>query len=69
MGLKEKYGAQVQFIIADTETQEGYELAMQFGIRGIPAFHFINSTGEVVEKKVGSQSSAVLEAALRSLLE
>lgn len=69
MALQEKYGRQVKFIVADTGSS-GAPLAGEFGIMYIPAYIFINSSGERVGNDLaGYQSEEKLTMILENLLE
>ncbi|MCD5405716.1 MAG: hypothetical protein LRZ91_04365 [Desulfotomaculum sp.] len=61
MALKEKYGSEVVFIIADLRKSEAQQLAGDFNIRGIPVCYFINKDGEVVFEKAGVVSFEEME--------
>lgn len=61
--LAEKHADDV--IIAKVNVDENPELAMQFGVRSIPALFFVQD-GEVQESLVGVQTEAVLESKIRA---
>lgn len=52
------------FIIAKVNVDENPELALQFGVRSIPALFFVQD-GEVQESLVGVQTEASLEQKIR----
>ena len=65
MALQKKYGQQIQFIIADTDST-GASLAGEFKISYIPSYIFINSSG----KRVGDDLAGYLpEEKLARILE
>lgn|GEM_PF-6785240 len=66
--MQEEYGNKVVFVIADVETPEGYELAMQYDVTGIPAFFCLDAAGRTAEKLVGFRNDQPLRDALERLL-
>ncbi len=65
--LQKQYGDEIKFIIADTETQAGYDLAMQYRVPGIPAFYFINTSGEIVNSMFGLYPEPEIVAELEKI--
>jgi putative thioredoxin len=63
--LAEEYGG--QFVLAKVDTEKEPELAMQFGVRSIPAV-FVVHDGRVVDGFVGAQSESVIRSWLDRLL-
>ena len=63
--LAEVYDGKV--VVAKCDVEENEDLAAEFGIRNIPTILFIKQ-GEVVDKMIGAQSKANLEAKFKSLL-
>lgn len=53
-----------RLLVAKVNTDEHFQWAMQYGVRGIPTMLFIHN-GQVVHQQVG----ALPEAALRRLVE
>lgn len=68
LALEEKYGNKIAFVIIDTETSDGYELAVQYDVTGIPAFFFLDETGRTVDKMYGHKSGQALREAVERLL-
>ena len=56
-----------EFEIVKVNVDENQELAIQFGVRSIPALFFVQN-GEVKEKLAGFQSETVLDAKIQSYL-
>ena len=54
-------------VVGKCDVEENEDLAVEFGIRNIPTILFIKQ-GEVVDKMIGAQSKANLEAKFKSLL-
>ena len=63
--LAEEY--QDRVVIGKYNVDEGEDLVAQFGIRNIPVVLFLKG-GEVVAKKVGLTSKAVLQQQIEALL-
>lgn len=63
--LAEQYADQV--IIAKCDVEEADEVAAEFGIRNIPTLVFIKD-GQVVDKLVGANPKAAIEAKVQALL-
>lgn len=53
MALKQHYGDEVTFIVADLENSHTGRLLEKFNVLYIPAFYFINAQGEVVAEEAG----------------
>ncbi|MGF7184112.1 thioredoxin-like negative regulator of GroEL [Desulfitispora alkaliphila] len=68
MALKEEYEDQVTFVIVDVETADGNALANDFGVRYIPAFFYVDSSGGVVAEDVGRLSKSALEQNINKIL-
>jgi thioredoxin 1 len=56
-----------KLVIGKCDVEENEDLAVEFGIRNIPTILFFKQ-GEIVDKIVGAQSKANLEAKFKSLL-
>jgi thioredoxin 1 len=56
-----------KLVVGKCDVEENEDLAVEFGIRNIPTILFIKQ-GEVVDKMIGAQSKANLEAKFKSLL-
>ncbi len=58
MALKEYYGESAEFIVADFDVEETFELlrAEGYEVPYIPMFFFINADGDVVVNEAGGFS-------------
>ena len=56
-----------KLVVGKCDVEENEDLAVEFVIRNIPTILFIKQ-GEVVDKMIGAQSKANLEAKFKSLL-
>ena len=56
-----------KLVVGKCDVEENEDLAVEFGIRNIPTILFFKQ-GEIVDKIVGAQSKANLEAKFKSLL-
>lgn len=66
--LKKEYGDRIEFILADTDGS-GLELAVEYQVRFIPAYVFINAEGERIGGDLaGYMSKEKLESFLQALL-
>lgn len=65
--LKEEYRNEISFIIADVDEPEGQQLADEFGIHHIPAFLYLEDSGELVGEDTGFQSKNHLRQRIESL--
>ncbi len=63
--LAEAYDGKIT--VGKCDVEENEELAVEFGIRNIPTILFFKG-GQVVDKIVGAQSKAQLEAKFQALL-
>ena len=61
LALKGKYQDKVSFVVTDTTTREGYDLALEYDIYTIPAFFIINGKDQQVFNDVGLQSKGKLD--------
>ncbi|MGI5840373.1 MAG: thioredoxin family protein [bacterium] len=68
LALQAEYGDKIAFIIADTDTRDGYELARQYGVNGIPAFFCLDGTGRTTDELYGFRGEEPLRAAVEKLL-
>ena len=50
-------GANIDFTEVDVDSDEGRELAIKFGVRGLPTTLFIDEEGSVVKTIVGIKPS------------
>ena len=56
-----------QIVVGKCDVEENDDLAAEFGIRNIPTILFFKG-GQVVDKLVGAQGEAVLDAKFQSML-
>jgi thioredoxin 1 len=63
--LADQYEGQV--LIGKVDVEENNDLAEKYAIRSVPTIIFFKD-GEMVDKMVGLQSKAVLEARIKELL-
>ena len=63
--LAEVYDGKV--VVAKCDVEENEDLAAEYGIRNIPTILFFKN-GEAVDKVIGAQSKANLEAKFKTLL-
>ena len=63
--LAEKYDGKI--VVGKCDVEENEDLAAEYGIRNIPTILFFKG-GQVVDKLVGAQGEAVLDAKFQSML-
>lgn len=63
--MAEKYDGKIA--VGKCDVEENEELAAEYGIRNIPTILFFKG-GQVVDKLVGAQGEAVLDAKFQSML-
>ena len=63
--LAEKYDGKI--VVGKCDVEDNEDLASEFGIRNIPTVLFFKG-GQVVDKLVGAQGEAVLDAKFQSML-
>jgi thioredoxin 1 len=63
--LAGKYDGKI--VVGKCDVEDNEDLAAEFGIRNIPTILFFKG-GQVVDKLVGAQGEAVLDAKLQSML-
>ena len=63
--LAEKYDGKI--VVGKCDVEDNEDLASEFGIRNIPTILFFKG-GQVVDKLVGAQGEAVLDAKFESML-
>jgi thioredoxin-related protein len=68
-GLAQTLEGQAQVLRLSVTDDVGGELAMRYGVRGVPTFVLLDGAGEVVLKQVGMPDRAGIEAAVARLLE
>lgn len=68
LALEEKYEKDMEFIIADTNTQEGQALGQQFNIYYIPALFILDGKGRVMDSWEGYQPLEKLEPMVKKAI-
>ncbi len=63
--LAEEYDGKI--VVGKCDVEENEDLAVEFGIRNIPTILFFKN-GQVVDKIIGAQSKANIDAKFQSLL-
>ena len=63
--LAEKYDGKI--VVGKCDVEDNEDFASEFGIRNIPTILFFKG-GQVVDKLVGAQGEAVLDAKFQSML-
>ncbi len=63
--LAEQYDGKI--VVGKCDVEENEDLAVEFGIRNIPTILFFKN-GQVVDKIVGAQQKAAIDAKFQSLL-
>ena len=63
--LAEEYDGRI--VVGKCDVEDNEDLAAEFGIRNIPTILFFKG-GQVVDKLVGAQGEAVLDAKFQSML-
>ncbi|MBI4734001.1 MAG: hypothetical protein HY779_04190 [Rubrobacteridae bacterium] len=66
---KEKYQDRIPFVNCDSKNPDTNKLAAQYGIAYVPTIVFIDKTGKVTAKLVGTIERSALERNIESLLE
>ncbi|WP_418790790.1 hypothetical protein [Phosphitispora sp. TUW77] len=69
LALEEKYGEDVQFIIADTNNTEASPLARQFNVYYIPHIVILDGKGNVLYSDIGPQTGDFLEGYLNKAVQ
>ncbi len=69
LALKEKYGNDVEFIIADTNDAGTAPLARQFKVYYIPHIVILDGQGSVLYSDAGTQSRDFLEGHLNKAVQ
>ena len=60
---------QVQVLRLSVTENVGGELALRYGVRGVPTFVLLDGAGETVLKQVGMPDRAEIETVVARLLE
>lgn len=67
--VKSKYEDQVDFRILDVDQPETESEYQKYGINAIPAFIFIDSSGNKVDEVVGTMTQEEFEGKINSILK
>jgi len=65
-GLERELEGQVQVLRLSVTDDVGGELAMRYGVRGVPSFVLLNGAGEVVLKQAGMPDRDAIKEAIES---
>jgi thioredoxin-related protein len=68
-GLARTLEGQVQVLRLSVTDDVGGELALRYGVRGVPTFVLLDGAGEAVLKQVGMPDRAEIETVVVRLLE
>mgnify|MGYP001814476646 FL=1 len=68
-GLARTLEGQAQVLRLSATDGVGGELALRYGVRGVPTFVLLDGAGEAVLKQVGMPDRAEIETAVARLLE
>jgi thioredoxin-related protein len=68
-GLARTLEGQAQVLRLSVTDDVGGELAMRYGVRGVPTFVLLDGAGEAVLKQVGMPDRAEIETVVARLLE
>jgi thioredoxin-related protein len=68
-GLERELEGRTQVLRLSVIDDVGGELAMRYGVRGVPTFVLLDGTGEVVLKQAGMPDRAVIVTAVDGLVE
>jgi len=68
LALEEKYDDEVAFIIADLNDPETKMLLEKFTVRYIPAFFYIDKSGNIVAEDVGRKSFNHMDGQIKTHL-
>jgi thioredoxin-related protein len=66
--LETKFQARVEFHLLDIDQPEAHDLAVRYGVPGIPTIVLLDSEGKVFKLLPGNQSEDQLAAAIEELL-
>jgi len=67
--VQNKYQDQVDFRILDVDLEENQSEYQKYGINAIPAFIFIDSSGNKVDEVVGTMTQEEFEGKISSILK
>jgi thiol-disulfide isomerase/thioredoxin len=68
--LQDKYGEQIQFVIANTgNNEESRKLALFYRVRGIPAVFIHDQEGKIIEKYEGFTTKETLEKGINKVIK
>ena len=68
-GLARNLEGQARVLRLNVTDDVGGELAMRYGVRGVPTFVLLNGTGKVVLEQVGMPDRTKIMAAANALTE
>jgi thioredoxin-related protein len=68
-GLARGLEGQAQVLRLSVTDDVGGQLAMRYGVRGVPTFVLLDGGGEAVVKQAGMPDRAAIEAAVAQLVE
>ncbi len=68
-GLERKLEGQARVLRLNVLDDVGGELALRYGVRSVPTFVLLNSTGEVVLRQTGMPDRDAIETAVEELLK
>lgn len=57
-GLERELHDRVRFIKVNVHEDEGAEVALKYGVHGVPAFIMLDADGRVIYRKVGGTPDA-----------
>ena len=66
--LKEKHTDNIEFVYKDIENEQDKQLALSYGVKGIPCVFFIQD-GNIKQRVDGKAADAVYEENINLLLE
>jgi len=68
MALKAEYGREIIFIVADVTEEEGEKLAAKFQTQYIPAFFYVDRSGNIAGQDSGYLTESYLASRIEELL-
>lgn len=66
--LRQRFGNEMEFVVADVQTPEGQELAQQFMVNSIPAMFILDAQGNPTFNEVGYTEESVIADAIEKVL-
>lgn len=67
--VQNKYQEQVDFQILDVDQEENQSKSQKYGINAIPAFIFLDSSGNKVDQVIGTMTQEEFEGKINSVLK